>query len=589
MIKNLVEVKISIPSTIKEVESAIQLMILMRKAKEFMVNTKTKEIREHGIPNETWRAMKLVEYATMMKSYSTLKSDAEYEEERGYKWGNNSFNEYVMAGGFASDTYMKEYFNYEFDGSEENYPFKDCDIFVEDVFVDEEVLKELLPEIEEFEVDFFGNGRYSEAFDTMGVIRFSYKGIKFEVVAIKSMARVETFDYRFRNFFYMKNKTFATKEAINDIKEKKLVIQSAHTPTTSLVRGIYFEKKYGFELLEKSKQWLKWELAEYEIDVEKIYQAIDKRAENGIENSWYREKVDVVLGEKRVKTSNLFSEEYYTIPRENINFPFPEGVEELYKNYQLGYIDEETYEQMNSYVPFQHLDKKLRFKENDYSKLHQMISEYNIELSEWLYSDSLRRIIYEDEQLDCDVMRTFADRDVETKIEILKNPKSKEAQEFYVWLQENSFHQPEETIKNLMVSGLLRTLEEIDTELRFSLNTQSFKCALNGDLVIVEIGSGYKNSMVKYRFRKTNRGCFVLAHTDSDLSEYFERESIREVITFLKKEFGELFDFGIKGDMIRTPSFYSEHDYYFNETKDGYVFKTILEDEKETENDELIF
>jgi hypothetical protein len=148
-----------------------------------------------------------------------------------------------IAGGCLCDLYMEK-------------EYKDVDIFIKYCKPDKkkkifELLEEELGYKQSMEVTMAEYGDNMEVYEykkdeTIQII-FNERGIK----------SVKYFDLRFREFFYFKGKAYASKEALKDIEEKRLVIGSSHSPLRTFYRIMKFEKKYHFTVDQPSLEKFK--------------------------------------------------------------------------------------------------------------------------------------------------------------------------------------------------------------------------------------------------------------------------------------------------------------------------------------------
>lgn len=561
MIGELIRVDVKIPNAVKEIESLIQLMIM--KERHLMSTSKM------NLPIE-----EIME--SMEANSALLSNDGHYlGVEKKFDVSRGVFEDYVVGGGFPCDLYREQKCGQKLTSKS----FKDCDFFVEEWYMNIDFLNEILPDGVVAENVRFRDTKYAAMMDTISVTTFTYKGIDFEIISVVSMDRVETFDFRFRNFFYKQNQTYASKGALNDIEKRELIVSSPHTPVSSLVRGIYLEKKYGFTLTDFSKEWLLWELKNCEVDLAAFDDSIRKRAIDEVEVGWYKEKIREIIGVERVKKTTYYSgEEYYTLPPNDKPFPFGEEMESLLNKSEFRYTGEETLNRMLEYKPSDFIGQEFVYEveEND---LLNMLVKNDKEISEELTKSLFLSMVQDKEPpYDSKFLSKFSERSAEEKFEVLKEGLSEESQHVYLWFSEMnrlSFG------KDVDYKKMIREINRVVNTVRITLNTPQLNSALEGDVVTVDLRSPYDKNVVSYLFRKTLRGVYVLAHTFSDHDEDFHGTRILNLISFLKEKFPDVFDFGISGEEANPPK-HRVFEYFFTSTPEGYFLRNIEQVKKVT-------
>jgi hypothetical protein len=182
--------------------------------------------------------------------------DVFYEiEKRLNKAGLN--NQFTIAGGSLCNTYM-------------GLPFRDIDVFVDeeaDFGVDVDEVADL------FEVPIETITRNERGFGYSGdftvvrkeLCRFEFLGYPVELI-FSHPSRVYEFDIRFRQFYYKNGEFFATKEAIQDISNKELVVVTPSTPKSTLCRLFRFSDEFGFSIKQESLSLMHWAFSEKKVD-----------------------------------------------------------------------------------------------------------------------------------------------------------------------------------------------------------------------------------------------------------------------------------------------------------------------------------
>lgn len=145
-----------------------------------------------------------------------------------------------IAGGMLSDLYMKK-------------DFKDVDIFLNSNPFE---LEDHLLSFGVIPLEKPSDGNFANTYDiefTFDVRNYTYEGYDIQLIYTKHGAKVpKFFDFRFREFVFVRGHVFASAEAIADIEAKKLVFGSFHSPIRSLARMFRFMNKYDFTYDESS-------------------------------------------------------------------------------------------------------------------------------------------------------------------------------------------------------------------------------------------------------------------------------------------------------------------------------------------------
>jgi len=144
-----------------------------------------------------------------------------------------------IAGGFLSDLYMKK-------------PYQDVDIFIKQ---HDEKAKKIHQLLESSGYRLLKNEGDGNLYDFSFSVH-TYQKKKWTVQLIFTplgIRHVKYFDFRFREFFYFKDACYATPEALQDIKQKKLVFGVSISPIKTFYRFLSFSKRYGFSYDHKNK------------------------------------------------------------------------------------------------------------------------------------------------------------------------------------------------------------------------------------------------------------------------------------------------------------------------------------------------
>jgi len=167
---------------------------------------------------------------------------------------------FCIAGGAISNTYM-------------NLPIRDIDVFFS--------FETTVEEVEHvFGIKMQSQYRWDPNFDYQGIeipflFRFEYKGMKVEIIQVEK-ERVIEFDLRFRQFYYYKGEVLTTKEALEDIKNKEIVVVNPSTPISTFFRLHRFKESLGFSINEKSLQYTLWSFNQVPLKLERAIGYVEK-------------------------------------------------------------------------------------------------------------------------------------------------------------------------------------------------------------------------------------------------------------------------------------------------------------------------
>jgi hypothetical protein len=153
-----------------------------------------------------------------------------------YHWVLETQPQSIIAGGFLSDSYMGK-------------PFQDVDIFVRhDPALNAQIIRQLTPYFLSSSEPLSIGYKYKFAVE---VCNFEYAGYKFQLVfTTHGIRSAKYFDFRFREFFYFQDQSYASIEAIEDIKNKTLTFGVTKAPLVALHRLCKFKQRYGFDVAE---------------------------------------------------------------------------------------------------------------------------------------------------------------------------------------------------------------------------------------------------------------------------------------------------------------------------------------------------
>jgi len=143
-----------------------------------------------------------------------------------------------IAGGFLSDLYMKK-------------PYEDVDFFIKADDNKQQLIEKKLLDSGYKKIDSQGTDNpYKLAFH---VETFQKDHWKIQLVFTDlGITHVKYFDFRFREFFYFNGQCYASDEALQDIKNKELVVGVPSYPLKTLYRIYSFKKRYDFSVNKDS-------------------------------------------------------------------------------------------------------------------------------------------------------------------------------------------------------------------------------------------------------------------------------------------------------------------------------------------------
>lgn len=580
MLSKIKEIDLNIPVEFKEVEAGIRLMFLEGVANQTVFVDETKEPNANDLSVLfDGRYYSFDEYVSKFKPFSLLKPDYELTIEENENMSEGlTFAEYAFAGGSIGGLYQKQEYDQKMIYGNQKNPFKDVDIFVDVNMLSIPIMKKLLPkflpEVENVKYDKFLSSKYTHLFDVNGIINFDYKGISFEVVFVESLIRLETFDFRFRNFFYKKGKTFATEGALEDVKNKIMRLQSHHTPTTSLVRGFVFEDIYdGYKIDEMSLKWIKWTMNEWNSDIDRIYEAVERRSMDEKHKEILTNKVKQFIGENvRVEHTSVINKKTRMYHNENAIFPFNKHLEETLKRNDGNYVTEDIYNEMINFAPNQMLEEK-RVITSSYEDFVEKWKHIDAKLLTEIESFLLPSLFRQNENdiLDSEFLNLFK-IPFEERAKIIYSGEEYVKKNFLRFFECHAYVGGE---RQTLINEAVKTISEISMTISFSLETSKVKCAAENNLIVVHINGLFGEVQGVYEFRKLTRGVFTMANSSND-NKFHMRTGVfhHSLITYLKEEFPRYFDYGISSDTAKTPLSYYSREYYFTPSEDDFkVYK----------------
>jgi len=143
-----------------------------------------------------------------------------------------------LAGGFLSDLYM-------------GTPYRDVDFFIKYPQMGETQFIEALMKMMKTDVKQSSESYYHQS-GIYNVYESTYHGYKLNfILNIHGANSASYFDTSFREFYHHDGKTFASLDALSDIKDRKLRLGIMDNPIVAMFRLFRFKERYGFSILEK--------------------------------------------------------------------------------------------------------------------------------------------------------------------------------------------------------------------------------------------------------------------------------------------------------------------------------------------------
>lgn len=138
--------------------------------------------------------------------------------------------EAILAGGAVSDNIMHRH-------------FRDLDIFVRQV--NKKAADNLKKSFGYFKKVYAREEDYGTL--VRGLYEFTYKGFKCHLVVVTdTIKKVDMFDLTFRQAIFDGNKIYVYRQALEDIQNKILRVNSLASPIVTLSRIVKFQKRYGY-------------------------------------------------------------------------------------------------------------------------------------------------------------------------------------------------------------------------------------------------------------------------------------------------------------------------------------------------------
>lgn len=570
----LIEIKLDLPSEIKIVESALQQTVLYAK--------KENQVQPVFFPDTENPSPKIDSYEEELPNFNF--TDAE-------KTGKH-FTDYVFAGGAFSNMYIQQCTNHKTAFGIDSYPFKDIDVFVKTSIFDYSYFQKLLPEA------VFAEPRYIESYNGSNldyIFDFTLNDIKFEFILSHTLEAVQTFDFRFRNFFHKNGETFASERAIQDIDRKEIVIISTSVASSSLVRGFIFEEQLGFSISPFSLDYIGWDLGNRRFPTSLINEYIEKKTllhitkERILEkvNKYYQGRignnghlVSFVSDDSLDNVRNGIEEDFEKSFLPELNAcPFTNIPDELLWSWKSNW-NEDEYEELFTYSTLDIFNKPTSLNMN--YDLETTWKKYKSDLTLLMRQNFLTQMFSgqnsddvftfnELESIDFEMLLSFMENCPEkTQLEMLHEMDGEHVviQSFMKWSSYARTHTTDERLLNALDDFVFH-------HSRIGLIASTSQVSLDNQIIVASLDSKFDSFYyAKYTFRLCDRGVYLLDTTESDNDVFFKEKNIRLVILHLINEHPGLFDFGIDGDTADvTTSIFNSHYFKYDEKKDKMVLK----------------
>lgn len=216
-----------------------------------------------------------------------------------YEW------EEVRGGGCVSDLYMKERLGISVQP-------KDFDMFVQ-APIDALNGFDLHAVLEELDYPFtikrYQRETLYEFMDIPFVIEFIVDNEIVEFIMCRDIKRVLDFDLSFRQFYFYKEKFYATKLALSDMKNRVIRVSCPITPISTLYRVFYMNSKYGFRIDERSFQLLEWMFKEKQCTLDEVHNFMHKKREQMREHYSFHTSMhqEAALNALNIYTNSCFT------------------------------------------------------------------------------------------------------------------------------------------------------------------------------------------------------------------------------------------------------------------------------------------
>lgn len=221
---------------------------------------------------------------------------------------------FAISGGCLSDTYM-------------GYDFKDIDVFcdnesqvnyVEGSRIIGEIDVEKIKEEFGDEVEVFRSNFNYTISSVLRLIKIKYKGYDIELINA-GVPTLTEFDISLRQFYLYKDKILASERAINDIKEKQVVVVNPKTPISTYFRMHRFAERYNFKIDDKSEKLVNWAFNNQDVKTQDALEYLRLR-ENRVSTELYQKMTNFIKGNVNTVETTVEKVTAYTIQSSGVIF-----------------------------------------------------------------------------------------------------------------------------------------------------------------------------------------------------------------------------------------------------------------------------
>lgn len=511
---------------------------------------------------------------------------------------------FTISGGCISDHYMGK-------------KFRDIDVFTNMNFEEDDIekMKKEFGKGSEFEVN-YDTADYNKLEEAY-LIKIKYKGHEIEIIPT-SLTRVTEFDTRFREFHYYNGKVYASEGALEDIKNKKIVVTNHKTPLSTFFRIHRFREKMGFEFDDETLQYVKWAFDKEHIRASYAFNYIESR-KHKISEELYHYLIQEIENNIYSSSKNIFGED------KNID-----GHEEYRKDYKQNidyrmFLNENEDNRKLEYAEIKFKDAKFPFNK-DLEESFEYMSRVGREIISVHYDQIEEYKKFEKKELEIQIPFEKYQKKLNFYYEILKKHRLVIMLETKLSYDENPFSEKEEVkgMKKMLdkkarseLMDITRKRDRIKSEFTETemLKFEGIKIIPKELKVIIaeapiqscEFGDYLKNNVLRvdvlnkendklllsYRLRKCDNGKYAVAGVENPIPDgsgfYLE-----EIFDEIKKQMPEFINFKEKEEYKGLAAYsyqIKDYEHYFNKNpKDACFFLEVNETDlkMELQNLEII-
>lgn len=243
-----------------------------------------------------------------------------------------------------------------------------------DVFVDYDITEESLHRAFQCEVDVTIRQVYRPYNGWKSIpehFKVHYKGYDIDIIPTYR-DRIIDFDLRFRQFYFLGDRIFASKEALLDIEKRELVVVNPNSGYSAFTRVIRFQYEFDFTISDFSLQYLKWYLQFEKFNAKSFLDRVD---EDPKLNSHVRQLIRNAINQENQEDAYLFK---------GTPFPFHPSLENRLKSLLMeGRSIGISYSSFLHYEPIAPMELSIRLEykhlENSIKKLDGLVRSSRLE------------------------------------------------------------------------------------------------------------------------------------------------------------------------------------------------------------------